>query len=697
MYTIPKEKINLKGKIQMKRRMNSNFGVRMITIILVLLCVLINPITALASYTVYPPTVNDITLPVLCDRDGVYSSYNLTFTARVRDLRVVLCPLAPIAIGTNLAIQTGGEAVNETKGGHLCGPCQQPNGSRQSHILDLVGSSPNMYYYIINTNRATTVYWSHETHARCMGPANGQVPHLFPRPEDAEDQWVVTWGTLDSSTRVSTVNEGPVGTVTHADGWVYQEIPVQLEPGSNFVGVKPVYQYWTGTTHGAEVRYPSVIRGSDLSIKKELQHTDIDLDQEDTTKVTLTITNEGGKTAGGITLTDTLDTGFDLVPNSIMVNGTPHSDYAYNSSSKVLSIPLSSSVEWLGGTEQTDIVKTATVTFDLKVNRGGTWQNQVRCDFYDRGYETRPESNYYQYSNVVSLDAYGGTEYTYKVTADEGGSATPTAEGSVTSGTEISITATPNAGYEFDKWVVVDDKEPASYESAETVANNKFTMPANDVHIKATFKKIDYTVNAYGELGKGAGTADKGTANVGDVVTLTATPEPGFMFVGWVVKNGTITDTEFDPTDPDASFKMPAGNVEVQATFAPIVTSITIKKEVVGTKGDANDVFNISLSESNTLLTSVVLKEGESSSALSLGMGGASSKTINVSELIPMDYDDDFTLSVIDNKDSSETETPITGKAVTVNLGDDITIVVKNTFTPTGFFKAKDFVKNIFK
>ena len=285
--------------------------------------------------------------------------------------------------------------------------------------------------------------------------------------------------------------------------------------------------------------------------------------------------------------------------------------------------------------------------------------------------------------------------YNYKVTADEGGSATPTAEGSVTSGTEIAIKATPNEGYEFDKWVVVDNKEPASFESADTVADNKFTMPASEVHIKATFKKIDYTVKASGEEGKGSGTANKAKANMDEVVTLTATPEPGFMFVGWVVKNGTITDAEFDPTDPDASFKMPAGNVEVQATFAPIVTSITIKKEVVGTKGDATDVFNISLSESNTLLTSVVLKEGESSSALRLGMGGASSKTIDVSELIPMDYDSDFTLSVIDNKDSSET--PITGKAITVSLGDDITIVVKNTFAPTGFFKAKDFVRNLFK
>ena len=123
--------------------------------------------------------------------------------------------------------------------------------------------------------------------------------------------------------------------------------------------------------------------------------------------------------------------------------------------------------------------------------------------------------------------------------------------------------------------------------------------------------------------------------------------------------------------------------------------SITVKKEVVGTKGDSNDVFLINLHEGSDLLTSVALKDGNASKAITLDMSSDPSKTINVSELIPMDYDSDFTLSVIDNKDSSET--PITGKAITVSLGDDITIVVKNTFAPTGFFKAKDFVKNIFK
>ena len=299
-------------------------------------------------------------------------------------------------------------------------------------------------------------------------------------------------------------------------------------------------------------------------------------------------------------------------------------------------------------------------------------------------------------SDVHIKATFKKINYKYKVTADAGGTATPTAEGTGTLGTEIAIVATPALGYEFDRWVVVDGKAPASYTSAVTVANNRFTMPTSDVHIKATFKKINYTVTAYGEPGKGTGTADKSTANMGDVVTLSATPEPGFMFVGWVVKNGTITDTDFDPTKPNTTFKMPASNVELQATFAPIpAAGITIRKTVVGTKGNANDIFLINLHEGSKLITSIALKDGNTSNALAIDLGSAASKAIKVSEIIPMDYDGTKVKVTVANKAGSKAT--VSGDIVTIYPGDDVTITVENTFAPTGYFKGKDFVKNIFK
>ncbi|MDE7194159.1 MAG: hypothetical protein K2O14_09350 [Oscillospiraceae bacterium] len=51
----------------------------------------------------------------------------------------------------------------------------------------------------------------------------------------------------------------------------------------------------------------------------------------------------------------------------------------------------------------------------------------------------------------------------------------------VEAGTEVTLTATPNSGYKFSKWTVVN--------GGVTISNNKFTMPENDVEIKADFTK----------------------------------------------------------------------------------------------------------------------------------------------------------------------------------------------------------------
>ena len=48
-------------------------------------------------------------------------------------------------------------------------------------------------------------------------------------------------------------------------------------------------------------------------------------------------------------------------------------------------------------------------------------------------------------------------------------------------GAEVSLTATPNSGYHFKKWEVV----PGDVE----IEDNKFTMPAAHVTVKAIFER----------------------------------------------------------------------------------------------------------------------------------------------------------------------------------------------------------------
>ena len=77
--------------------------------------------------------------------------------------------------------------------------------------------------------------------------------------------------------------------------------------------------------------------------------------------------------------------------------------------------------------------------------------------------------------------------YAVIVTPDNNGTATanPT---SASEGTEVTLTATPNSGYDFDKWVVKSNNVTLTEED-QGKATIKFTMPAEAVEIQATFKK----------------------------------------------------------------------------------------------------------------------------------------------------------------------------------------------------------------
>lgn len=83
---------------------------------------------------------------------------------------------------------------------------------------------------------------------------------------------------------------------------------------------------------------------------------------------------------------------------------------------------------------------------------------------------------------------------TYNVTVENDGNGTASADpASAGMGAEVSLTATPNSGYHFKKWDVVSgDVE---------IEDNKFTMPADDVTVKAIFER-----NASSSGGGGGGT-----------------------------------------------------------------------------------------------------------------------------------------------------------------------------------------------
>lgn len=106
-------------------------------------------------------------------------------------------------------------------------------------------------------------------------------------------------------------------------------------------------------------------------------------------------------------------------------------------------------------------------------------------------------------------------------------------------GDEITLTATPDAGYAFSSWSVVDESS-----NVVTVTNNKFTMPDANVTVSATFTAIPVTGVSLNKTST--------TISVGETETLTATVAPSNALnkaVTWtssntdvaMVANGVVT------------------------------------------------------------------------------------------------------------------------------------------------------------
>ena len=84
-------------------------------------------------------------------------------------------------------------------------------------------------------------------------------------------------------------------------------------------------------------------------------------------------------------------------------------------------------------------------------------------------------------SDILTLKLYYDlTVYAVTVENDGNGSATAV-PGSATMGETISLTATPDSGYQFKSWEVVSGDV--------TISEDKFTMPAGNVTVKALFER----------------------------------------------------------------------------------------------------------------------------------------------------------------------------------------------------------------
>ena len=173
------------------------------------------------------------------------------------------------------------------------------------------------------------------------------------------------------------------------------------------------------------------------------------------------------------------------------------------------------------------------------------------------------------YLNSVSITWESGSSepapdtYTVSCATVPGGtlSADPS---KASAGTEVTLTAAPEEGYKFnDNWTV-----KYADEGTVSVTEGKFTMPAANVTVSGTFSKNDYritkTASEHGSIVAKKGETVVETAQIGDEITLVATPNEGYELKSWTVVDGEDKSIEVN----NNKFTMPASDVTITATFS---------------------------------------------------------------------------------------------------------------------------------
>jgi uncharacterized repeat protein (TIGR02543 family) len=215
----------------------------------------------------------------------------------------------------------------------------------------------------------------------------------------------------------------------------------------------------------------------------------------------------------------------------------------------------------------------------------------LTCDFTDLTDKNVASVNHDTVQGTLTIDATSAPPITqYSLTVNAVGNGTVTQNPLSTtyaSGTNVTLTAVPGAGWTFQGW---------SGDLAGVLNPANITMNGNKT-VTATFmqpgKYYNLTVNVVGN-----GTVLQSPFNTtylsGSVVTLTAAPSLNWTFFGW---SGDLTGTQ-SPANITIN-----GNKTVTATFVQVSSaSYSLTVNVVGNGTVLQSPFNTTYA-SNTLVT----------------------------------------------------------------------------------------------
>ena len=152
-----------------------------------------------------------------------------------------------------------------------------------------------------------------------------------------------------------------------------------------------------------------------------------------------------------------------------------------------------------------------------------------------------------------------------------------------------TIIATPDEGYEFIGWEI--DGDYTLPEGGSLSDPTLVIKPGSDIHAHAKFKPVPkyWTIDTDVIEGKGTTTPPvsdpvKVEQGSGDNVTITATPQDGYEFIGWEIDGDYTLPEGGSLSDPTLVIK-PGSDIHAHAKFRPIPKYWTIDTDVIEGKG----------------------------------------------------------------------------------------------------------------
>ncbi|WP_299667250.1 ice-binding family protein [uncultured Polaribacter sp.] len=162
-------------------------------------------------------------------------------------------------------------------------------------------------------------------------------------------------------------------------------------------------------------------------------------------------------------------------------------------------------------------------------------------------------------------------EYTVVVSSNPVIGGVTTGGGVFDEGTEVTVTAAANAGYEFVNWT-------AAGVEVSTNENYTFTLNANTTLV-ANYSRIQFAVNLSSSPSIGGTTAGDGVFDEGTDVTVMATANTGYTFVNWTAAGVEVsTNTTYTFTLNEATALV--ANFDIN-TFTLVVNALNGMVEIV--------------------------------------------------------------------------------------------------------------------